>query len=764
MDFSIATILSLLSPDKLVSGKQIEKKLGCEDEKDIEKLQIALDVLERIGVIAKEFGKYRRCIEKDVVEAKLRCSSKGFCFAIQDDEDADDIYIRETHLSNAWNGDRVLVKIIKEGTRRRSPEGEVKVILERANPSVLARVSQDENGEYVAVPLDDRLLFEIKLRENGIPLAETVDHLAHVGILRYPIGQKPPIGKVLRVLGSDASTIADIDIVCSKHDLPHDFPEKVLAQAETISCETIPPVEWEKRLDLRHLLTIAIEPDVATERELLVENALSLEKTEDGKWILGVHIADVAHFVPEDTPLDREARKRGTAVHLGHFLIPLLPEKVLRCASLTPGLDRLAISVLITLDNRGEVTEYQIKPSIVRVDHQLTYKQVQTMIATNSAKEGLEEPLTMLNHLLFDISPAVRAKRLQKGGFDISLDCGDIAESPPYFKDEGRIGTIAFYPSLPILSLFTELMVLVGQLVAEHLQQLQVPAIYCSQGKPDWDELEDLLKLVANLGLSFQLEQEDEVYPMDYYRLTLAFSNSEHEKVLHHLLLNSLKSNKYTLHPAPHFGLAYDIYTHCLSPGQRYVDLINQRILKKVFEQGRDRRTSRVKEGVDLTSSTCHGQIHWNVLPPEIHSELEADLHSIISHLNEREKIAEDAERDLVGLSKAEKMKDCTGKVFRGLITGVQSYGFFVQILEEEGRFLEEPLLVEGLVHVSSLKDDWYEYVPKYSCLVGRRNRVVYRLGDEVEVEVKSVDYYRQQIDLVVVRGGTVVSENELET
>ncbi|HIK38779.1 MAG: ribonuclease R [Geminocystis sp.] len=762
MEFSIATILSLLSPDKLVSGKQIEKKLGCEDEKDIEKLQIALDVLERIGVLTKEFGKYRRCIEKDVVEAKLRCSSKGFCFAIQDDEDADDIYIRETHLSNAWNGDRVLVKIIKEGTRRRSPEGEVKVILERANPSVLARVVQDENGDYMAVPLDDRLLFEIKLKENGIPLAETVDHLVHVGILRYPIGQKPPIGKVLRVLGSDAAAAADIDIVSSKHDLPHEFPEKVLAQASSLSCE-IPPQEWEKRIDLRELLTITIEPDVMTEQDLFRETALSLEKAEDNRWILGVHIADVAHFVPEDTPLDREARKRGTAVHLGHKIIPLFPKQVQECASLIPNQERLAISVLVTLDDNGEVLGYHIKPSIVRVDHQLTYKQVQTMISTNSAKPGLESTLELLNHLLFEISPTVKARRLQKGGFDILLD--DVTS---YFKDEGRIGAIASYPSLPILSLLTELMVLVGRLVAEHFQHLQIPAIYCSQGKPDWDELEDLLKLVANLGLKFQLESEDEIYPMDYYRLTQAFSNSEqekilqHEKILHHLLLNSLKSNKYTLHPAPHFGLALDSYTHCLSPGQRYVDLVNQRILKKVFEQGRDRRTTRVKEGVDLTSSSCHGQIHWKVLPPETESELEADLHSIISHLNEREKIAEDAERDLAGLKKAEKMKDCTGKVFRGLITGVQSYGFFVQIIEEE-LHREKPLLVEGLVHVSSLKDDWYEYLPKYSCLVGRRNRLVYRLGDEVEVEVKSVDYYRQQIDLVVVRGGTVVSEDHFE-
>ena len=234
MEFSIATILSHLSEDKLVPGKVLEKKLVCESTEELEKLQIALDVLEKIGLLTKEFGKYRRVNESDVVEAKLRCSSKGFCFAIQDEEDADDIYIRESHLSNAWNSDRVLVKIIKEGTRRRSPEGEVKVIIERANPSVLARVIEDDD-EYHAVPLDDRLLFEVKLNEDDELLAEAVNHLVHVEVSRYPIAQNPPLGRILRVLGSDAEAAADTDIVSSKHDLPREFPDRVLQQAREIS-------------------------------------------------------------------------------------------------------------------------------------------------------------------------------------------------------------------------------------------------------------------------------------------------------------------------------------------------------------------------------------------------------------------------------------------------------------------------------------------------------------------------------------------------
>ena len=199
MEFSIATLLSYFSDNKLVAAKHLEKKLGCEDNTSIQQLQAILDTLELVGILEKERGKYRRILEDNLVQAKLRCSSKGFCFAIQDNEDEEDIYVREAHLSNAWNGDRVLVKIIKEGTRRRSPEGEVKLILERSNPSLLAQVKKD-NQNYHAIPLDDRLLFELSLAEEGSSLEKAVDHLVHVSVVRYPIGEHPPVGKVTRVL------------------------------------------------------------------------------------------------------------------------------------------------------------------------------------------------------------------------------------------------------------------------------------------------------------------------------------------------------------------------------------------------------------------------------------------------------------------------------------------------------------------------------------------------------------------------------------
>ncbi|HBB35032.1 MAG TPA: iron ABC transporter substrate-binding protein [Cyanobacteria bacterium UBA8803] len=756
MEFSIATLLSNFADDKLVAPKVLEKKLGCQEYASIKKLQIALDALEKIGILIKDRGRYRRVYEEDVVEAKLRCSSKGFCFAIQEVEGADDIYIQKSHLSTAWNGDRVLVKITKEGSRRRSPEGQVRLILERANPSVLGRVKQTEEG-YRAVPLDDRLLFELNLQPNGIPLQEAVDHLVHVEVVRYPLGPNPPLGKVASILGSDAEDAADTDIVCCKHDLRRQFPDEVNQAADALP-KQLRKTDLKKRLDFRSLLTISIETASENQENPIVENAFTLQKARGQNWQLGVHIADVAFWVPPGSPLDKEARKRGTAVYLGDTLLPLLPEAAMSSLSLVPGEDRLAVSVLLTLDETGQLVEFEIHPSVIQVDRQLTIEEAQSLLGGHQEFEpGLAPIVEMLKVIFFTLSPALRAIRQQRGAFEINLPepREAVGRISPSHKDEGRTGAIVVSSTRPLLSLLTELMVLANQAVASHLQALSVPGVYCVQSLPDMEQLEDVLKLAANLELDVQRSSEEEVISQDYQRFTQVFAKSTAPKVLTHLLQVTLKSVSYSSKPGLHFGLALDTpYTHSVSPLWRYGDLFVQQVLRLVFEQGRDRRSTRSKERANLNHSSCHGKISWNVLPSETQQELESYLTTLIPHLNDREKLAEDAEVDLQGLKKAEQMKERTGDIFSGLITGVQSYGFFVEI---------EDLLVEGLVHVSSLKDDWYEYRSRHACLVGRKNRTAYRLGDKVEVQVKSVDYYRQQIDLVTVSGGSVASSEDLE-
>ncbi len=745
MEFSIATLLSHVSSEKLVTPKILEKKLGCETPSSVQQLDLALELLEKIGILVKEKGKFRRDSTDEIVEAKLRCSSKGFCFAIQDAESADDIYIRESHLSNAWNGDRVLIETIKEGTRRRSPEGAVKLILERANPSILARVKRLETGEYRATPLDDRLLFELNVTGDSSPvtngpeqinLDEVIDHLVHIDVLRHAIGQDLPLGKVVRVLGTTAESAADIDIVTCKHDLHQTFSAAVEAAAQKVATGVKDPIA-DKRVDLTALPTIAV-----SELTEPVDSALTIERLEGDIWRLGVHIADVASYIVADDRLDRDARRRGTAVYLGVDTIPLLPAAVHAACGFSAGAERLAMSVFLSLNDQGELIEFNIQPSRIRLDWLLHPSQVQSVVAgeptdIDPQAHGLPsaEAIEIIKPIWETIAPAFRAQRRSRGGLEV-----DFIQKQAPFVDEGRLGAIFLDDPQ---SLLTDVMVMANYAVAVHLQALQVPGIYAIQHHPELVEVNDTIKLAINLGLSFEGEVETEISVADLQRLSLQFADSPVPQVLNYLFKSLLKTTVYSSSPSTHFGLAIENgYTHCVSPLRRYPDILVQRVLHEVFASGRDRKTSRAKEIINLGSSSCHGQITWNVLTPTVQQELESQIAGSIAHLNDRTKIAQDAENDLAGLQKAEKMKARTGEIFQGLITGVQSYGFFVEI---------EDSLVEGLVHVSSLKDDWYEFRPRYACLVGRKNRTSYRLGDRVEVQVKSVDYYRQQIDLVTV-------------
>jgi ribonuclease R len=310
--------------------------------------------------------------------------------------------------------------------------------------------------------------------------------------------------------------------------------------------------------------------------------------------------------------LDKEARKRGTAVYLGDIVLPLLPEAVASLCSLVPGEDRLAISVLLTLDDAGQLVEFEIQPSVIQVDHQLSYEQAQSLLGGIRRLTQLSSSDRDAQGLFFTLSPAVKAQRQQRGAFELNL-----SENQYPYKDEGRLGALVVSSSLPVRSLLTELVLLANQAVASHLQALSLPTIYCVQSAPDAEELQDLIKLGSNLQLDLQLEQEEDVTSQDYQRFTQLFAKSTAPKVLTYLLQSTLKPVGYSSKPGFHFGLALNTgYTHCVSPLRRYADLFVQRVLLALFDKGRDRRSTRSKERVNLGHSSSHGNINWNVLPP----------------------------------------------------------------------------------------------------------------------------------------------------
>jgi ribonuclease R len=735
MEFSISQLLDNLS-DKFVSPKVIEKKLGVGDDSSMRKLQVALDALEKVGILEKDKGRYRRLEEDGLVEGRLRCSSKGFCFAIQDVEGAGDIYIRESRLSTAWNGDRVLVKVTKDGMRRRSPEGEVRLIVERSNPTLLAKVKAFESS-YRAVPLDDRLLFEIDLvPDRQYPdLSVALNKLVHLEMARFPLGSHLPMGKILQILGDDAESTPDVDLVCCKHNLTRKFSSQVLTAVNSLP-KAVRKVDLKKRLDLRQTMTVAIGN----------APAISLEPTQAGGWHLGVHIPDYAAYIAVGSVLDEAARLRVRTSFLDDTVIPMLPD-----LGVLQQPEHLTMSVLFKLDHSGVLTEFEIYPSVISTHASLSFTEAQEIIDERAQKGGAKSKQAELAELLSNI--ALLGKSIEQhrlGSFHITLPNAAMQEA-----DEGILGVPIVPEATSIYGMVSEMSILANRAIATHLVALGVPALFRTQSPPELSKLADWLKLCDSMGISVELAEDERLQSQDFQNFLAQVKRVERQStgdILKYLLMSLLKIGEYSLQPGAHFGLALapeSPYMHAISPQHRYVDLLIQRLLHLVFQEGRDRRNTRSKETVDLHSSSCHGQIGWSVLPPERERQVVSELELILPKLNQQDNLVHKAKTDLEGLRKAEIMQVRTGQNFFGIITGVQSYGFFVEI---------ESLLVEGLVHVSSLKDDWYEFPQTngkskggraQTVLIGRRSERQYSLGDRIEVQVKSVDYYRQQIDLV---------------
>ncbi|MFN9861411.1 MAG: RNB domain-containing ribonuclease, partial [Pseudanabaena sp.] len=594
------------------------------------------------------------------------------------------------------------------------------------------------DGSYRAVPLDDRLLFEVEL----VPDEETPDlsvafgKLVHLEMVRFSLGNHLPLGRILQVLGDDAESTNDIDLVCCKHNLPRRFSAKALTAAASLP-RGVRKADLKHRLDLRKTLTVRIGNAAA----------ISITQSETG-WELGVHIPDVATYVIAGSPLDLEARKRLRSFFLGDTILPMLPEM-----NVFNQPEYLTMSVLIKLDHDGNVHSFEIQPSAILVRANLSYQRAQQIldgkvtVDEDAPSQEIDTEVEELVHLIAKVGSL-----LQNHSNAIRLVLPQI---PSQEADEGVRGLTVVPLTLPISGTVTEVMILANKAIALHLQSLAIPAIYLRQVPPDQGKVDDWLKLLDSMGISAQLETPEQIQVADLHRILHQINQLGQEAtrdILKYLLLSMFKPNEYVLAPAIHFGLGLieQPYIHGVFPQHHYGDLLIQRTLHTVFEEGRDRRSIRIKDGVNLRSSTAHGQVNWSVLPPETERQLIEDLEAILPKLNQADTLYHRSISDLDGLRKAEFMRSHTGGNFYGIITSVQSYGFFVEI---------ESLLVEGLVHVSSLKDDWYEFplingkgrARASTLLVGRRSGRQYCLGDRVEVQVKGVDYYRQQIDLVAV-------------
>ena len=774
MKFTVADLLDQVPQDGSLEVSKLEKILRLTNRADKQSLSIALKGLDRLGVLnLEEESSVSRSDDIGLIEARLRCSSKGFCFAIRDDG-GEDIYIRDHQLNHAWNGDRVLVRIIRDAGRRRSPEGGVQCILHRATTSLLAQVEQQDE-RVLAVPLDDRLLASIELPEgdSDYQLEGPVTSVVEVQLDRYPIAQHPARGHVARSLPLNGGVDADRDLLLTKAHLH----SRASAPRTTIKA----PAD-KRRKDL-------------TDQPCLLLNNWEIDGApllpavhvipHDGGTQLWIHAPAVAERVNPGNSLDQWLCEQSEALCLGNKWIPLLSANISKAAAFKVGDSQSAVSLRIDLDAEGEARDWEFCLTQIRPVAEVTSEALAALAgrkprsrAIPAALKSIKDQIGQLETLIF-CAKALHAADLRQGKIELDLPTpnletlGDLRATEPDGGNRQWIEPLRDEDPFSILAVFLRA---AHATWTEHCLDFNLPALVLQANDPDSGSLNDVAKSAIALELPLSLDEEGTTSASELAQALIA---SPSRRVLNLQLRHTLPDPQYRLiqSKAKHIALAgeddgsatetedcleaidtandsdemsspaQDGSTPLLAPwccpGLHYADLLNQQVLCQLLNDGKDRPSVRQKETVNLGSRGAASSLSWPLFSGSLQQRLQELLQERqLQRLNSRRRQQTELRRDVIAMAQARSAEPMLDHEQQGVISGVQSYGFFVEIA---------PSMVEGLVHVSSLNDDWYEYRSRQNRLVGRRNRRVYKLGDPVTVRVTKVDVLRNQIDLDIV-------------
>ncbi|GAB6100158.1 ribonuclease R [Halanaerocella petrolearia] len=640
----------------------------------------------------------------NLVVGRIQGHAKGFGFLIPDNPAQEDVYISFKDLNGAMHNDRVVVRIIgKQSGKRLS--GEVIKVLERANKKIVGTYEDSKNFGFV-VPDDSRISHDIFVPKKESKEAQEGQKVV-VEITRWPDKSRNPEGQIVEILGHQDDPGVDIEAIIRKLELPEEFPSEVQEMVAELS-EEIPEEEAERRKDLRDLMMVTIDGDDAKD----FDDAVSIVDLGDNQVRLGVHIADVTYYVEEGSVLDKEASKRGTSIYLVDRVIPMLPEKLSNnLCSLRSNEDRLAMTVLMDFDlGSGELLDYEITESIIEVNHRLTYNKVNQMLMDNdeeliSQYDDVIDDLRMME----DLAAILRDNRQDKGSVDF-----DFSEINIVLDDEGSPIDIVKVERGVSEKLIEDFMIRTNEVVAEAMYYREVPFIYRVHEQPSLEDLTDLNQFLHNLGYHIKGLKED-IHPKALQTVLNKVAGEPEERVVNTVLLRTMQQAHYHPQNVGHFGLASDCYSHFTSPIRRYPDLMIHRIIKEVINNG--------------------------VLSSDRREELEENLFSIADHCSVQERKAMDAEMESKDLKKVEYMEDKIGEEYEGIISSIMPFGFFVEL--DNG--------IEGLVHVSTMLDDYYHYHEDKHAFIGERTANIYRLGDEVKVELSQVNLADREIDLELI-------------
>lgn len=635
--------------------------------------------------------------------------AKGFGF-VEVEGYGEDFYIPEDKTNGAFHMDRVQIAFLS-GRRGQRREAEVVRILERGTKQLVGTYEQSRNFGFV-IPDNSKIgtdIFVPKERSKGA----VTGHKVVVELTSYGDERHKPEGRVAELIGHINDPGVDIMSIVRGFELPTEFGEKVMNQANRTP-DTVSEADRAGRMDLRGLQMVTIDGEDAKD----LDDAVSLYRDEAGLFHLGIHIADVTNYVQENSALDWEALERGTSVYLVDRVIPMLPHKLSNgICSLNQGVDRLALSCLMTINGKGEVADYQIAETVIRVDRRMSYTSVRKILEDKDEAERQEyEALVPMFEQMGELAALLRKKRHKRGSIDF-----DFAESKIILDGQGHPLEIRPYERNVATKIIEDFMLIANETVAQHFFWLETPFVYRTHEKPDPDKIRKLATFIRNFD--YRIKQTgEEIHPKELQKLLDKIADTDEETLISRLTLRSMKQAKYTVECTGHFGLACQYYCHFTSPIRRYPDLQIHRIIK---EQLRGK------------------------LSEERISHYEEKLPEVAKHASKMERRAAEAERETDKLKKAEYMEDRIGEIYDGVICGITQWGIYVEL----------PNTVEGLIHVSSLAGDYFYYDEEACEMVGKESGVSYKLGQRVTVQVKGVDRLARTVDFVFPEGETGLPE-----
>ena len=627
--------------------------------------------------------------------------ARGFGF-VTPDAGGEDIFIPASETMGAMQKDRVLYKVLHKAEKGKKADGVIVRILERGQQRIVGTFEAGSKGYGFVVADDKKIAKDIFISRENTQGAVT-GHKVVVEITDYGEDRRNPEGKVIEILGHINDPGVDILSVIRRYELAVEFPEEVYAEIEHLGTE-VAEADKKGREDLRDLLTITI--DGADAKDL--DDAVSLKRLGNGNFELGVHIADVSHYVRENTALDKEAYARGTSVYLVDRVIPMLPHKLSNgICSLNPHVDRLALSCLMEVNGRGEVVSHRILESIINSDYRMTYTAVREILedGTPALLEQYAEILPMLEDME-ELRQILGEKRRKRGSVNF-----DLPESKIILDENGKPIDIKPYEKSIATNMIEEFMLVCNETIAENSFWQEMPFMYRSHQEPDEDKLEKMEQFLRGFG--YYLRKKDgEIHPRELQKVLQKAEETDEERIITRMVLRSMMQARYTAENGGHFGLAAKYYCHFTSPIRRYPDLEIHRMIKKML----------------------HGE-----LDEKASAYYRRKMPDWAKHCSKQERVAEDAERDTDALKKVEFMEDKVGQIYEGIISGVTNWGIYVEL----------PNTIEGMVALSQMDDDYYEFDEKKMLVFGKRTKKSYRLGDKVVVSVAKVDRMMGTIDFV---------------